>query len=85
MGIRRTPACRGLLRFTIEEQCGTNKIDVVREHIDQMGFQDWDNLLEDKGLAQRLANLGIEDTQTTLEHARQALIERQALFTMAAR
>lgn len=77
--------CRGLMRMAAQDQCGSNNPLEVDAYIEKLDFRRWQTLLEDSGFCQRLANMGVKDVSMALAHARRTLVEKQSLFTLAAR
>ncbi len=84
--------CRGLLRLTVMDS-----VDRLRQMSDspqvttqtiaymkKMTYSDWRAILEEPGLCQRLANIGIKEPASVVAQLKQTLVEQQSLFTMTA-
>ncbi len=77
--------CRGAMRLAAEKACGSSNPVSVDAHINQLDFAGWQNLLSDAEFAQRLANMGVKDVPGVIKQAKHLLVDRQSLFTIAAR
>ncbi len=77
--------CRGVMRLAAEKACGSNDPMAIEAHIEKLGLAGWQNLLGDAELGQRLANMGVKNVPAVIKRAGQILVERQSLFTLAAR
>ncbi len=76
---------RGMIRLAVEEECGSSNPAAVENYLDNLSFTGWQKLLNNQGLCRRMSNIGVKDVTMVVSQAQKTLIERQSLFTLAAR
>ena len=83
-GIQAT-VCRGMMRLTAEKVCDSINPMIIEAFIEKLDFFGWQNIINDPSFSQRLANMGIKNVPGVVAQAKRTLVERQSLFTLAAR
>lgn len=79
-------ACFYAIRTTISKIIGASDSEAVRAYINMMSYSEWEAVFRHAELRRILTNSGADQATATqaIENARQALVEKQSLFTFGA-
>lgn len=78
-------ACRGLLRLAIEDVSGVRGFRSLDTFISNMGFREWERVLDQPALLRSLTKIGVNDAAGVIARTKKVLVENQSLFTMSVR
>lgn len=73
------------IRTTVGKKLQVEDSFIINNHIDKMGYQDWQRLFDDQELRRLLTNSGASvDADKAIRNAREVLVKQQSLFTLTA-
>jgi hypothetical protein len=78
-------ACRGLLRLSAEIKSGYTDTPALANYVDALNYRDWEAIILQPDLRQRLSGLGIKNIDEVINQLHQTLIDNQSLFALSAR